>query len=116
MSDVLIGLRFDLYVFKYSDDECFVYVRRESWLQEDVCCVLSVVCCLDKRIVANGVFVTLLSHLYVLSETDCRQIKWWSPSRKTTVLTAWCRICDKALVSIVLRRSQGDPWIHFCNG
>jgi hypothetical protein len=74
MSDVLIGLRFDLYVFKYSDDECFVYVRRESWLQEDVCCVLSVVCCLDKRIVANGVFVTLLSHLYVLSETDCRQL------------------------------------------
>lgn len=64
MSDVLIGLRFDFCVFKYTDDECFVYVRKEAWLQEDVCCycVLSVVCCLGKRIVANGVSETLLSH------------------------------------------------------
>ena len=61
---MLIGLRFDFCnVFKYSDDECFVYVRKEAWLQEDVCCcVLSFVCCHGKRIVVNGGFVTLLSH------------------------------------------------------
>jgi len=63
MSDVLIRLRLDFCVLKYSDDECIVYVRKETWLQEDVCCcVLSVVCCLGKRIVVNGGFVTLLSH------------------------------------------------------
>ena len=59
---MLIGLRFDVYVFKYTGDAYFVYVRKEAWLQEDVCCcVLSGFCCLGKRIVANGVFETLLS-------------------------------------------------------
>ena len=38
---MLSGLRLDFYiVFKYSDDECFVYVRKEAWLQEDVLLLL----------------------------------------------------------------------------
>jgi len=40
---VLIGLRFSFCVYKYSDDECFVCVRKEAWLHEDSVVVVVVV-------------------------------------------------------------------------